>query len=257
MKSLVVLFITCLTISLNAQNFQGKAFYKYNNSYAVVDWEKEKNMGANEMAALKSQLSQSSRKTYQLNFTLKESSWTKVDALAVAGGKGDKWAWDESQDRLLYKNLADQSYKLETEAFDKIFLVSGPLELRAWELTGETKTIGNYTAQQAVYTIEVETLAFGESEMQTKKKTVEAWFTPEIPISSGPEYYWGLPGLILEIKNGNVSYTCERVELNVAGDFSIEIPNKGQKVTEAELEKIVDDKTKEMYKRYKKTGKKG
>ena len=30
-----------------------------------------------------------------------------------------------------------------------------------------------------------------------------AWFTPEIPVSTGPAMYGGLPGLILEISDGN------------------------------------------------------
>ena len=214
-------------------------------------------MGANEMAVLKSRLSQASRKTYQLSFNVKESSWAKVETLSVSGGKGDKFDWDESQDRLLYKNLSDQSYKLETEAFDKLFLVSGDLDLPEWEITGETKIIGKYNVQKAVFTIETQTMVFGKKEPQIKIQTVEAWFTTQIPISSGPEYYWGLPGLILEIKNGNISYTCERVELNTSGDFSIDKPKKGQKVNAKELEEIKDKKTEEMYQRFKKTGKKG
>jgi len=257
MKAWILILLSCLAVSIKAQNFQGKAFYKFNNSYAKVGWESEKKMGANEMALLKSQLSKASRKTYQLSFTLQESSWAKVETLAVGGGKGDKAGWDESQDKLLYKNISDQSYKLETEAFDKLFLVSGPLDLPTWEMTGESKQIGEYNVQKAIYKKEEKVMVFGKDEPETKIKIVEAWFTVQIPISSGPEYYWGLPGLILEIKDGNISYTCERVELNSAGEFYIEKPKRGQKVSADELDKIVEKKTEEMYNRFKKSGKKG
>ena len=30
---------------------------------------------------------------------------------------------------------------------------------------------------------------------------MSAWFTPEIPVSTGPSMYGGLPGLILEIND--------------------------------------------------------
>ena len=258
MRFLISISLYVLCLGMNAQSFQGKAIYLFNNSYAQVDWGKKK-MSDAEVSMWKSKLSEGSRKTYQLNFTLQESSWAKVESLAVGGGGkgGDKAGWDDSQENLLYKNLANQSYKVETEAFDKLFLVNGDLELPAWEITGETKTIGDYQVQKAIYTREKQTMAFGKEEPVMEKEIVEAWFTTQIPISSGPDYYWGLPGLILEIKNGNISYTCERVELNSSGDFSIEIPKKGQKVTAEELDKIVEEKTEEMYKRFNKSGKKG
>ena len=56
---------------------------------------------------------------------------------------------------------------------------------------------------------------------------------------------------------GNISYTCERIELNTSNNFSIEIPKKGQKVTAEKLQSIIEDKTEQMYQRFKKTGKKG
>ena len=36
-----------------------------------------------------------------------------------------------------------------------------------------------------------------------RKVNVVAWFTPEIPIATGPSWYGGLPGLILEIVEKN------------------------------------------------------
>ena len=44
----------------------------------------------------------------------------------------------------------------------------------------------------------------GESKESKKKENVvtTAWYTPQIPVSNGPDDYQGLPGLILEINDG-------------------------------------------------------
>lgn len=36
-----------------------------------------------------------------------------------------------------------------------------------------------------------------------KDKSVVAWFTKELPYYLGPKFFYGLPGLILEINEGN------------------------------------------------------
>jgi GLPGLI family protein len=47
-----------------------------------------------------------------------------------------------------------------------------------------------------------------------KDVTITAWYTPEIPVNQGPENYWGLPGLILEINDGKTVILCSKIVLN-------------------------------------------
>ena len=78
-------------------------------------------------------------------------------------------------------------------------------------MTGESKKIGKYTCYKATYEKEVEeaTFSFGNfnqaqntpKKKKMKKVNVVAWFTPEIPIATGPSRYGGLPGLILEVSD--------------------------------------------------------
>jgi GLPGLI family protein len=45
--------------------------------------------------------------------------------------------------------------------------------------------------------------------------TITAWYTPEIPVNQGPENYWELPSLILEINDGKTVVLCSKIVLNL------------------------------------------
>ena len=80
--------------------------------------------------------------------------------------------------------------------------------------------------------------------------TVTAWYTPQIPVSSGPRSYHGLPGLILEINDGSETMICSKIVLNPKDKLSISEPSKGKKVNQKEFYEIMEKKMKEMNDRY-------
>ena len=85
--------------------------------------------------------------------------------------------------------------------------------------------------------------------MDTLQVTV--WFTPEIPVSHGPENYYGLPGLILEVQNQGRTLICEKIELNPSADpVEIVKPKKGKVITQAEFKTIQEEGMKQMMNRY-------
>lgn len=47
---------------------------------------------------------------------------------------------------------------------------------------------------------------------------VEAWFTEDIPISNGPGFYHGLPGLILELREGNKKIVVNDITISLVRD---------------------------------------
>ena len=79
-----------------------------------------------------------------------------------------------------------------------------------------------------------------------KEITITAWYTPEIPVSQGPEAYWGLPGLILEVNDGKTTILCSKVVMNVKEKAEIKQPNNGKVVSQKEYDEIVTKKMKEM-----------
>ena len=84
--------------------------------------------------------------------------------------------------------------------------------------------------------------------------TVTAWYTPQIPVSSGPDVYWGLPGLILELNAGRTTMLCTEVSIDADKTIEIKEPNKGKKVTREDYTEIVKVKTQELKERFKNRG---
>lgn len=152
--------------------------------------------------------------------------------------------------------FADFNTKLKTEKrelFDKTFIVEDSIRTMNWKMSGETRTILGYTAMKA--TTSRITKSFKTTMVDGKIERVEsvdtlpivAWFTTAIPIAAGPSAFEGqLPGLILELDNGNgrIVYKATSVSDKVKLD-TIKPPKGKKKHTlaeyEAERKKVMDE----------------
>ena len=255
-----------MVFGVSAQNFQGMATYQSARSMKNFQFKAE-GLSPDMQKQIQDKLKKQMQKEYELKFNLTESTWKEVESLdggpasAVSGG-GMVMTISSGGSSLLYKNTAEMKYLEETEVFSKPFLVDDTLETREWQLTGDTKQIGNYQAQKAIFsrTRERQMMTFGdgeEGEMKTVTDTleIEAWFTPQIPVSQGPDDYWGLPGLILEVTDGTTTYLCTKVVLNPEDGVEIKVPSKGKRVNREELKAITEEKSAEMMKKFSKGGK--
>lgn len=144
------------------------------------------------------------------------------------GGPGDAVAG-------AFTNLSDGSYVEVREFLGRTFRIPEARPAFAWKLTGETASFLGYPVYQAI--------------AKQDSTTLEAWFTPDIPVSAGPAQYGGLPGLILTlaVDSNRVVYTATKVDTTSAVG-KVTAPSDGSKVTRAEYDKIVADKQAEMAK---------
>lgn len=78
--------------------------------------------------------------------------------------------------------------------------------------------------------------------------TIEAWFTPQIPVMGGPASFGGLPGMILvvSINDGKEQYSATQVSLSAVAEDVIVAPEDGDAVTREEYERIVEEKLEEV-----------
>ena len=63
--------------------------------------------------------------------------------------------------------------------------------------------------------------------------------------------FWGLPGLILEIQDGDQTIVCSEIVLNPKEKIEIKEPKKGKKVSQEEYEKIMKKHSEDMMERFK------
>ena len=164
---------------------------------------------------------------------------------------------------VLYKNIKEKRMANKTDLMGKIFLIKDNLVSYDWELTGETKNIGNYTCYKAAYEIEEDDIIIDMIDGEVKevkktiKRTIVAWYTLDVPVSNGPSNYGGLPGLILEVNDGDETIMCSEIVLNPKEVKEIKEPIKGKIVTREKFAEISLEKTKEMMNRYRSRDGKG
>ncbi|MEH6406573.1 MAG: GLPGLI family protein [Leeuwenhoekiella sp.] len=118
-----------------------------------------------------------------------------------------------------YVNLNTGEVYKDTDVLAGVLIKQPPLK---WNLTRETKTIANYTCYKAMAIWEI-TTSSGE-----RKHKLEAWYTPDIPLSLGPYLFTGLPGVILElhVPKQNLIFKAESLDLNPPVPEEVNFPDK-------------------------------
>jgi GLPGLI family protein len=268
--SKLVLISSFLLLSFlsKAQEFQGKAEY-FSKRIQSKKEEKIKIDGKNGMdpeteKAFQDAIRKASEKQYILTFNKVECLYEEQEQLdkpeaPSAGGISFKIAY--SGEGKKYLNSKDKKSIVEDEVFGKEFLIVEPLEKPDWKLDNETKKIGDYNCFKAELLVTVTEKQKKEYEEFLKKeetkpslfkmeepkdKVIVAWYTPEIPVSFGPNNYWGLPGLILEINEDNVIILCSKVTLSTKEKSKIKVPSTGEKVTQDKFDEIQKKKMDSM-----------
>lgn len=273
MKPLFTLVLVFATTILFSQNdFQGKATYM---SKTTMDMSRFEGRSEQEKKQIMARMKNFLEKTYTLSFNKIESEFKENVKLDAPGTRGPRWGSSNGKGSI-YKNLKEKEMIEDVERFSKRFLIVEDMDQPKWELSAETKKIGQYTCYKATLVKVDKSIDFGsifgrrgrrgsenedkkeeEKEPEVRTLAVTAWYTPQIPISSGPDSYYGLPGLILELNAGRTTMLCTEIVLNPSEAVEIEKPKKGKKVDREEYNKIIKQKTDELKERFQSRGRGG
>jgi GLPGLI family protein len=134
---------------------------------------------------------------------------------------------------IIYLNKGTETYLQSQDLMGKEFLISDKPTNYNWKVTGEQKSIMNFVCQKAI--------------LSDTSKNVVAWFTPQIPVTTGPGGMTGLPGMILAVENDNGERMTIAVSIeSLPTPYEFVKPSKGKKVSKSEYDKIREEKMKEM-----------
>jgi GLPGLI family protein len=285
MKKIVCIVSLLLVCFLsNAQkDFQGVAIYESKTS--TSDFKSQisgnRDITPEMQKMIEERMKKMFEKTFVLNFDKSASIYKeeeKLDAPGQQGGGGMRMMSSfMGGGGTYYKNVKDKTYAVDKEFMGKEFLVKDTLRTYNWKMEGETREIGGYMCYKATAVIpasktdfrnfrpkkeekkddtktdvakteekSTKTTSFFDTVDLPKEITITAWYAPEIPISQGPEGYWGLPGLILEVNDGKTTILCSKIVLNAKEKAEIKAPNNGKVLTQAEYDEAVTKKMEEM-----------
>lgn len=153
------------------------------------------------------------------------------------GGAQIKINMDVPQD-VVYRDIKEKKLVQQKDFMSRKFLVTSDFEKTDWKMTGRQKSILGYPCQEA-------------TTMGDDSQKIVAWFTPAIPVSTGPSEIGGLPGLVLSVQIGKV-YTIEAasVDFNEFDKKILAKPMEGKKLTGKQFDAIMAEKRKEMQEQF-------
>lgn len=124
----------------------------------------------------------------------------------------------------VYTDMANSKTVTLKDVYGDRFIISDSLTKITWRLTDETQEVAGYTCRRANGLIQ-------------DSVYVVAFYTDKIWMSSGPESFSGLPGMILKVAlpYENVIWTATKVITEPVSATTITPPAKGSIVTKKQL----------------------
>jgi GLPGLI family protein len=275
-------FLMAFMLSNAQKNFQGMAVYESKTSTADFKsrFEGNKEMTPEMQKMIEERMKKMFEKTFILNFDKTASIYKEEEKLDAPGSQQGGFRMMSSMmggGGTYYKNVKEKTYTVDKEFMGKEFLIKDSLPPLTWKMEAETRVIGGYNCFKATAVRPVSQSDFrnyrpkkqeeskeGDVKKEDKEKktnfmddfdmpkeiAITAWYTPEIPVNQGPESYWGLPGLILEVNDGKTTILCSKLVLNASEKAEIKPATNGKVISQKEYDETVVKKMEEMRQMY-------
>lgn len=213
-----ILIVTFFTFSFsNAQTIfikNGKVEYerKVNQYKAYSDDEESENSWMEEM---KKTIPRFVSDMYVLHFTPAKSSYK-----LKAENTENKYMWGAkpSETDNTIQDIENNKISIQRDVYEQTYLIQDSTRKFEWKITGETRDIAGFECKKAITKI-------------CDSVYIVAFYTDQIMVSSGPESFGGLPGLILGLAIPRLATTwfATKVELTEPTQQELNPKQKGKK----------------------------
>lgn len=163
-----------------------------------------------------------------LHFNATESKYEDSEEAAEPGDE----SWSNRKETFFMKrNFKDNMLYDGITLLGKTYLIHDTIVPPAWKIMNDLKEVAGHICMNASLN---DTL---------RKQNTIVWFALDMPVSSGPERFIGLPGIILEvdINNGALIMTADKIDLK---PLTIELDTpakiKGKKIDMTEYMNLVE-----------------
>lgn len=239
MKKLLI-GLTLFSLSSYGQQKEGVAYYTEYKDLSFVydeidksfDSVSETNAEVAQIDELKDMLKGILKKEEevktQLSFTENLSSYRERDADISeedVNNNGLNFSSMMPNSDKIYQNLKVKTQVVSRDFQGKSFLIKDSIYSYKWNVTGNQKIISTIPCLEAVH--------------EDSLSKIRVWFTPQIPVSSGPKGLNGLKGLIVEAEMlfkskedveelGNISIKLDRIVFEQPSKTELKEPKKGK-----------------------------
>ena len=138
------------------------------------------------------------------------------------------WLIGPSKENVVVADMETQIVNSQKKVFEDTYLLQDTVGNIQWKITEELRTIAGFECRKAVAII-------------CDSVYVVAFYTDEIAVTGGPESFNGLPGMILglAIPRLYTTWFATKVELVEPKTTDFVIPSKGKKITEQNLQTVL------------------
>jgi GLPGLI family protein len=234
-----ILLIVCLVLPLfgHAQPTEGRVRYlivhNWSKKMAAVDYlSKQQRDRVAYMWGNRSEW----KEYANLYFNQTETKYEDSEERAEPEDEGYSW---RKETFFIKRNFQTNMTYDGIETLGKTYIVQDTMRPQNWKIHNDLKEVAGHICMKAFW------------EDTLKKQKIVAWFAQDIPMPAGPDRFFGLPGLILEIdmNDGAQLITANLIEeKKLATELDPPKKLKGKKVSEADfaavIKKHMDEKRK-------------
>ncbi|RQO30341.1 GLPGLI family protein [Taibaiella sp. KBW10] len=170
---------------------------------------------------------------YKMSFNKKQSHYffdkDGPEKVPLWGGK------DPASENIVVKNFSNNTITAQKEVYESNYIIQDSLPKYKWKILDEMRPIAGYNCRKAITTMD-------------DSVVVVAYYTEQIMVSSGPESFGGLPGMILGLAIPRLYTTWFASKVNPGiemGENEIKKIKKGKELSNEKLFKELQPKLKE------------